>query len=117
MATLATDAGGTIEHQGDAGGSIYWLCYSTRGARIWLVSSGEMGGVRHAITEFDAMTSRGTASADCPPLPVRFQPLSMHGGIWLGTFEGAVRKVLETPSQAHGSWQLFNYLIRPDLQP
>src|SRR3954453_1569769 len=35
---------GTIQHQGDAGGSIYWLCYRRAQLRLWVVSSGETGG-------------------------------------------------------------------------
>src|SRR5690349_2336254 len=31
---------GTIQHQGDAAGSIYWLCYRHAQQRLW-VSSGE----------------------------------------------------------------------------
>ena len=99
---------GTIEHQGDAGGSVYWLCYSVPGARVWLASS-EMGGGDQAITEFDARPWRGAPDADCPSLPTRFQPLSIHGGLWLGARESAVRAALGTPSQVHGQWQSFNY--------
>src|SRR3954470_17139081 len=28
---------GTIQHQGDAGGSIYWLCYRRAQHRLWVV--------------------------------------------------------------------------------
>ena len=42
---------GTIQHQGDAGDSIYWLCYRRAQHRLWVVSSGEMGGPDHRVTE------------------------------------------------------------------
>src|ERR1700749_1027014 len=41
---------GTIQQQGDAAGSIYWLCYRRAQHRLW-VSSGEMGGTDHRVTE------------------------------------------------------------------
>ena len=42
---------GTIQHQGDAGASIYWLCYRRAQHRLWVVSHGEMGGPDHLVTE------------------------------------------------------------------
>ena len=36
---------GSIQHQGDAGGSVYWLCYTVLkdgyNARIWIEASAE----------------------------------------------------------------------------
>ena len=34
---------GTIQHQGDAADSIYWLCYRRAQHRLWVVSSGGDG--------------------------------------------------------------------------
>ena len=69
---LAVSAG-TILHEGDAGDSVYWLCYGDPGAahmdRIWIQSSGEMGGPDQAVTEITAERLHNSQpSADCPLL-------------------------------------------------
>jgi hypothetical protein len=47
-------AGGYIQHQGDAGENIYWLCYTIADGkpaqRLWIIASGEMGGPEHDST-------------------------------------------------------------------
>ncbi len=47
--------GGRIRHKGDAGESVYWLCYvnsNQNNSKIfWFFSDGEMGGDKHAVTE------------------------------------------------------------------
>ena len=67
--------GGSVLHEGDAGGSVYWLCYSNPGVgyldRIWIQSSGEMGGPDQVVTEITAERLHNTKpTADCPVLPV-----------------------------------------------
>src|SRR5712691_1708962 len=53
-AVSGTAGVGSMHHQGDAGESIYWLCYTVQGdakaQRIWIVAHGEMGGLDHAVT-------------------------------------------------------------------
>src|SRR5580658_8732493 len=45
---MSTIKSGSIKHQGDAAGSVYWLCYTALNhgdnVRIWIEASGEMGG-------------------------------------------------------------------------
>jgi hypothetical protein len=53
LADIEKAFGGTIQHEGDAGDSTYWLCYAGAGAGgkpalFWFVS-GEMGGSDHGI--------------------------------------------------------------------
>ena len=73
---------GTMHHQGDAGKSIYWLCYTMQGGaqtqRIWIVAHGEMGGPDHAVTMVTAqeLTPTVRPTIDCPALPSTLQPLS-----------------------------------------
>src|SRR3954462_13249252 len=68
---------GTIQHQGDAGGSIYWLCYRRAQHRLWVMSSGEMGGPDHRVTEIvEELTEKDTdTSTDCAIIPEKFSPL------------------------------------------
>src|SRR6188472_1803930 len=67
---------GTIQHQGDAGGSIYWLCYRRAQHRLWVVSHGEMGGRDHLVTEIvEEFTEKDTeTSTDCAIIPEKFAP-------------------------------------------
>ena len=54
-----------MSHRGDAGDSLWWLCYRVdRGRTAWLLS-GELGGEDHALTGL-AITHEDRA--DCPRL-------------------------------------------------
>jgi hypothetical protein len=106
--------GGTIVHQGDAGGSVYWLCYSNPGVgyidRIWIQSSGEMGGTDHAVTEITAERLHNIKpSADCPPLPANLRPVAFDGRLWLGVPKQLVESVLGPPSLQRGPWRSFDF--------
>lgn len=77
--------GGTIQHQGDAGGSIHWLCYRRAQHRLWVVSS-EMGGTDHRVTEIvEELAGKDTGtSTDCAIIPEKFAPLVFDGKLHLG---------------------------------
>jgi hypothetical protein len=70
---------GSIQHQGDAGDSVNWLCYTALrhgyNARIWIEASGEMGGPGEAVTDvaIQKITS-GRPPPDCPVLPKQYEP-------------------------------------------
>ncbi|MHC8345001.1 hypothetical protein [Pseudomonas sp. RT6P73] len=103
---------GTIEHRGDAGDSVYWLCYSqpNAGARIWIISNGEMGGDSHAVTGVIAEQFKSArASIDCPALPVKLQPLSLANHLWLGSTDVAIQNMLGMPSHQAGAWRTFDF--------
>jgi hypothetical protein len=106
--------GGTVLHEGDAGDSVYWLCYSNPGVgyidRIWIQSSGEMGGPDQAVTEITAeRVHNSRPSADCPLLPVNMGSVAFDGRLWLGVAEKTVESVLGPPSLRHGSWRSFDF--------
>ncbi len=76
---------GVINHKGDAGNSLHWLCYSTPSQIIWLGSS-EMGSSENII---DIVQAKATKSArgnneQCPQLPAKFLPISTSFG-WVGS--------------------------------
>jgi len=106
---------GTMHHQGDAGKSIYWLCYTMQGGaqtqRIWIVAHGEMGGPDHAVTMVTAqeLTPTVRPTIDCPALPSTLQPLSLAQDVWLGVLESEALKVLGRPSYRKGPWRSFDY--------
>jgi hypothetical protein len=105
---------GKIAHRGDAGDSIYWLCYTNatrnQAQRIWIVSDGEMGGSAHYVTEISAeTTSNEHATTDCPALPKRLSAVSLANDLWLGASEWQATMRLEAPSYQNGAWRSFDF--------
>jgi len=106
---------GTIAYRGDAGASIYWLCYtnlnSTPAERLWIVSDGEMGGNEHRVTDVIAQRLPSPhASEDCPSMPTSLAPLKLDNGIWLDTPPQTARKVLGAASSKTGNWESYDYI-------
>ncbi|MFC4763519.1 hypothetical protein [Dyella koreensis] len=103
---------GVIDHRGDAGESEYWLCYSLpqKGQRIWIVSSGEMGGREHLVTSLvGEQTDTVSASNDCPALPATTTVALLDRQGWLGMTSTDVKKQFGAPSHRSGAWQAFNF--------
>ena len=109
----AAASAGTIAHQGDAGASIYWLCYTNLNSaseRIWVVSD-EMGGNEHRVTGVIAQRLPGLhATNDCPSMPASLAPLKLDNGIWLDTPPQTARKVLGAVSFKTGNWESYDYM-------
>jgi hypothetical protein len=72
---------GGVSHTGDAGSSVYWLCYTVlepEPQRIWVISDGEMGGSEHAVTGIVASRLKDKRpQADCPALPDHLRAVSL----------------------------------------
>jgi hypothetical protein len=105
---------GDIAHQGDAGESAYWLCYTnstpTQVERIWIIAHGEMGGREHRITNISAeLMPNGSATSDCPALPTNMKPLSLDNGLWLNATTSAAKAKLGAPSYQKGSWRSYDF--------
>jgi hypothetical protein len=102
---------GTIQHQGDAGGSIYWLCYRRAQHRLWVVSSGEIGGPDHLVTEIvEELTEKGTeTSTDCATIPKRFAPLVFDGKLHLGMSRLEVVTALGPPSKSEAAQMVYSH--------
>jgi hypothetical protein len=105
---------GAIAHAGDAGGSIYWLCYTIPHGhiadRVWIISHGEMGGPEERVTSFAASRiANGTATVHCPPLPAEMQPASLEPNVWLGAADAEVQQHLGTTSHRAGVWKAYNF--------
>jgi len=115
LADLANKLGrGVIAHQGDAGASIYWLCYdldTPAGAqRLWVTSSGEMGGAEHLVTGISAETLASAENMeDCPRLPGQQNPHLIGSSLWLGSPVQSVAERLGSPSLHRGAWQAYGY--------
>jgi hypothetical protein len=100
---------GQIKHHGDAAESTYWLCYSTKKERIWILS-GEMGGSENAVLNVVIEDGEFKKNQDCPALPSNYQPVSFINGLWVSATEDAVLKILGRPSHTKGQWLSFDYL-------
>lgn len=101
---------GKIAHQGDAGKSIYWLCFTVPNERIWIIADGEMSGTEHRVGQIVAREVSGAQpQKDCPLLSSNLQPLRLDNSIWLGTSKKEAAHILGTPSHTDGLWQSYNY--------
>ena len=101
---------GTIQQQGDAAGSIHWLCYRHAQHRLWLVSS-EMGGSEHLVTEIvEELTEKdAAASTDCATIPEKFSPVVFDGKLHLGMSRREVITALGPPSQSEAAQIVYSH--------
>jgi len=107
-------ARGVIAHQGDAGESVYWLCYTNSrvkpAERIWLMAHGEMGGPEHYVTDVSAeLMSNGKPTKDCPTLPKNLTPVGLDNSLWIGASQGRATWKLGAPSFRNGSWRSYDF--------
>lgn len=102
--------GGTIRRQGDAGGSIHWLCYRGAQHRLWLLS-GEIGGPDHLVTEIVEELAEDDAGAatDCAILPEKFAPVVIDGKLHLGMARQDVITALGPPSKSEAARIVYSH--------
>jgi hypothetical protein len=105
---------GEISHQGDAGESIYWLCYTSLRSspveRIWVIAHGEIGGSAHSVTSISAqIVPNGKATTDCPALPANLMPLSLDNNLWLNSAESDALKKFGSPSYQEKTWRSYYF--------
>jgi hypothetical protein len=94
--TIRTAVGaGRLDQSGDASTSLTWLCYTAPeiGQRIWLAAD-EMGGGNVDEITVASLPAGAAATAECPALPQRFQPLRLANGLGIGSTEAEVRRVM-----------------------
>jgi hypothetical protein len=105
---------GNIQQQGDAGESIYWLCYTIHepigSSRLWLISHGEMGGSDHKLTKILVLSDSSVhACGSCPLLPKAFFPASLDNGLWLYQSDSVVASLFGSTHSLPSSHQQFVY--------
>jgi hypothetical protein len=105
---------GHVQHQGDAAGSVYWLCYTaitgSHKAHIWIEASGEMGGAENRITTIAVQRiTEHESQSDCPVLPKAFMPLSFNNGVWLGVSKATVEKTFPSGLLRSGQHAFIGY--------
>lgn len=101
--------GGQLKRQGDAGGSLAWLCYDlpARHLRVWL-SAGELHIHAGQIDEVTVWSVPSAAnSADCP-VPTGAQSAAIDG-ISPGQPWAAAQTRLGAPGAAHDGWAAYHY--------
>jgi hypothetical protein len=105
---------GGIAHQGDAGESVYWLCYTNTGVkpaeRVWIMAHGEMGGPEHYVTDISAeRLPNASATGDCPALPKNLEPVILDNGLWIGSSQRRATSKLGAPSFSGNSWRSYDF--------
>ena len=101
--------GGQLKRQGDAGGSLAWLCYDlpARHLRVWLSA----GGLHIQAGQIDQVTIWSVPSAanshDCP-VPAGNQS-AVIDGLSPGQPWAAAQGRLGTPSVSHDGWVAYHY--------
>ncbi len=101
--------GGQLRRQGDAGGSLAWLCYDLpeRHLRVWL-SAGELhidAGLIDTITIWSV--TQPANSAECP-IPSGTQATAVDG-ISPGQPWAAVQARLGAPGASRDGWAAYSY--------
>jgi hypothetical protein len=113
LADVQRTAAEPVKHRGEAGESLYWICYtvqSPRAERVWILSDGEMGGPEHRITGVTAVRlSAARALPGCPTMPSALLPLSLDNGLWLDSAVGEFAAALGTAAPAAAGWHTFRY--------
>jgi hypothetical protein len=104
---------GTIEHNGDASESQYWVCYTAsegkKSQRIWIMS-GEMGGDQHDVDRFHVEeVVSPTKSNHCPELSAHLTPMVLGKSIWLGASQSQIKDWLGEPSATTNGWSFYSY--------
>lgn len=102
---------GTVQHQGDAAGSNYWLCYQREQHRLWVVSHGEMGGPGHLVTEIvEELTGKDAAvSTDCAVIPEKFSPVVFDGKLHLGMSRREIVTALGPASKSDAAQIVYSH--------
>jgi hypothetical protein len=105
---------GEIAHQGDAGGSLYWLCYTatTKNGpqRIWIESGELFGGKEAYLFSAEILQDVKSSSAkSCPTISLRDVPLTMDNNIWLNLSIEEIERRVGAKAKKEGRYFVFTY--------
>jgi hypothetical protein len=105
---------GNIFHDGDAGNSVYVLCYQGKDGTIAAFeSSGEMGGADHIVT-FASVMGKDTSyrfKQHCLMSDSINREIKSFTGLHLGMTKADVKKIMGTPSKEISTLILYNYEV------
>ncbi len=113
LADVAADVRGSkIKHRGDAGASLYWLCYRFKeGAatrQLYVTAHGEMGGPEHFVGGA-VLKEKISDETDCPRLPSKLLPVRSDIGLGLGSREQDFLLRLGKPDMRAGDRALWMF--------
>lgn len=102
--------GNEIYHEGDAGNSLYVLCYEGNDGAIVTFESGEMGGSDHLVTSIGLFGPEGRYRLKnvCSKSSKVNLDLAL-GGVQLGMSKDSVKKSLGLPSKEQSKILLYQY--------
>jgi hypothetical protein len=105
--------GNDIFHDGDAGASIYILCYTgSDGTLVAFESGGEMGGEDHTLTSAQVFaTSTAYRFKDHCASSDKINNKIEAGGVHLGMTTDAVKKMKGMPSRELSDLILYNFEV------
>jgi len=112
----------SIQHAGDAGDSMYWLCYTlpnpNHRQRVWIVSDGEMGGTEHFVTSIvmTKLTVTDKETTECPAAPANVGPAVVDNGLKLGASTDKIREVMGRAPGASDGWWSYRYQGKTSIQ-
>lgn len=107
-------AGGSIQHHGDAGGSIYWLRFiiadEKPSQQIWIIAHREMGGADHRVTAVMGQVTADKPRVACPSLPKGLRSVRLSSGVWLGAPTNAPVTAFRKDPGVNGEWRGYLYM-------
>jgi hypothetical protein len=113
LSDVLQEAGGAIAEQGDAGEHVLWLCYTitnkSQTQRLWITSSGEMGGRDHTVSGILAQVVSDGPTSDCPTLPTALRPVSLSNHLWLGITQTRLVSIFGASPGIRGAWRGYLY--------
>jgi hypothetical protein len=107
---------GEIHSQGDAGDSLSWICYQVadaaakdKSAQLLWITSGALQGGQIADGVVAHSVPAAPSPGDCAPLPERFRPVRIDGGLWLGSSRAELDLALPQISAERSGWLEYIY--------
>lgn len=111
--------GGLIRHQGDAGGSLYFLCYNSKyntiPIQVWFFS-GELGGEGHLI--HGLYVQKGAyftnLASSCTSIKENSISLKIDDEFWIDQNMDVVNKKIGSHSSAEDGWNFYTHTSNED---
>lgn len=113
LADVAAEVSGSrIKHRGDAGESMYWLCYRFKEngiiGQLYVIAHGEMGGPEHRVGGV-VLKNKISDEKDCPELPSKLLPMNSGIGLGLGSRYEDFQLHLGNPGRRDGDRALWMF--------
>ncbi|KYG65512.1 hypothetical protein AZI86_00070 [Bdellovibrio bacteriovorus] len=104
--------GGEVYHEGDAGNSLYVLCYAGMDGSVITFESGEMGGSEHVISSAGLFGAE--AQYRLKKICTKSSKVNLGlniGEVRVGMSKDLVKKILGSPSKEQSKLLLYQYQV------